>query len=207
MRAAASLFAAVLFTSGAAMGQQQSADAQMKCRDMAASGNFIFANETVVNGMACHTVAQPDSASSDSPLSAGHVPPDGSAAAVQSTGRSAVSAVPSVYIEPMEGFDGILSVAFERRHVPLAPEISEARATYVLQIKWPEHAGAVVKASYKHEHRASDVPTLQLVERRSGAIVFAYTVEQAEYVARRARDCGRRREPGERANREEVIFL
>jgi hypothetical protein len=178
MRAAASLFAAVLFTSGAAMGQQQSADAQMKCRDMAASGNFIFVNETVVNGMACHTVAQPDSASSDSPLSAGHVPPDGSAAAVQSTGRSAVSAVPSVYIEPMEGFDGILSVAFERRHVPLAPEISEARATYVLQIKWPEHAGAVVKASYKHEHRGSDVPTLQLVERRSGAVVFAYMLSR-----------------------------
>jgi hypothetical protein len=178
MKAAASLFAAVLFTSGAAMGQQQSAEAQMKCRDMAASGNFIFANETVVNGMACHTVAQPDSAASDSPLSAGHVPPDGSAAAVESTGRSNLSAVPSVYIEPMEGFDGFLSVAFERRHVPLAPEINEARATYVLQIKWPEHAGAVVKASYKHEHHAGDVPVLQLVERRSGTIVFAYTLNR-----------------------------
>ena len=160
------------------MGQQQTANVAMQCRDMAASGNFIFANETVVNGMACHAVAQPDSASADQPLSAGHVPPDGSAAAVQSAGRSEVSAVPSVYIEPMEGFDGYLSVAFERRHVPLAPEISEARATYVLQIKWPEHAGEVVKASYKHEHRASDVPTLQLVERRSGTIVFAYTLSR-----------------------------
>ena len=96
MKAAATLFAAVLFTSGAAMGQQQTAEVQMKCRDMAASGNFIFANETVVNGMACHPVTQPDSASSDSPLSAGHVPPDGSAAAVESTGRGNVSAVPSV---------------------------------------------------------------------------------------------------------------
>jgi hypothetical protein len=145
---------------------------------MAASGNFIFANETVVNGMACHSVAQPDSASADQPLSAGHVPPDGSAAAVQSTGRSDASAVPSVFIEPMEGFDGILSVAFERKHVPLAPEVNEARATYVLQLKWPERDGNVVKASYRHEHHAGDVPTLQLVERKTGTIVFAYTLNR-----------------------------
>jgi hypothetical protein len=36
----------------------------------------------------------------------------------------------------------------------------------------------VVKASYKHEHRGSDVPTLQLVERRSGAVVFAYMLSR-----------------------------
>jgi hypothetical protein len=178
MKATASLFAAILITS-AAMGQQQSASTQMQCRDMAASGNFIFANETVVNGMACHTVALPDSGSADQPLSAGHVPPDGSAAAAQPAAHSAENAVPSVYIEPMEGFDGYLSVALERNHVPLAAEISETRATYVLQIKWPEHDGDVVKACYKRAHHAGDVPTLQLVERRSGTIVFAYTLKRS----------------------------
>ena len=134
MKAAAGLFAAILLTSGAAMGQPQTADAPMQCRDMAASGIFIFANEMVVNGQACHAVTQPDSSAADQPLSAGHVPPDGSAA-LQPAGRSAVNAVPSVFIEPMEGFDGILSVAFERKHVPLAAEIYESRATYVLQVK------------------------------------------------------------------------
>ncbi|MGA7224082.1 MAG: hypothetical protein WBX16_14565, partial [Candidatus Acidiferrales bacterium] len=136
MKAAAGLFAAILMTSGAAMGQSQNADATMKCRDMHASANFIFANETVVNGQACHFVTQTDSSSADQPLTAGHVPPDGSAA-MQPEGRSTVSGVPSVFIEPMEGFDGLLSVAFERKHVPLAAEIYESRATYVLKVTWP----------------------------------------------------------------------
>ncbi|MFY9802532.1 MAG: hypothetical protein WA211_21340 [Candidatus Acidiferrales bacterium] len=179
MKAAASLFAAILFTSGAAMGQQQAANVPMQCRDMAASGNFIFANEIVVNGLACHAVTQPDSGSADQALSAGHVPPDGSAAALQPASRSEENAVPSVYIEPMEGFDGILSVALERKHVPLAAEINEARATYVLQVKWPDADGNVVKASYKRTHRSDEVPTLQLVERRTGTIVFAYKLSRS----------------------------
>ena len=116
MKAAAGLFAAILMTSGAAMGQSQNGDATIKCRDMDASGNFIFANETVVNGQACHFVAQPDSSAADQPLTAGHVPPDGSAA-MQPEGRSVVGGVPTVFIEPMEGFDGLLSVAIERKHV------------------------------------------------------------------------------------------
>jgi hypothetical protein len=120
----------------------------MQCRDMAASGNFIFANETVLNGMACHAVAQTDFGSAEQPLSAGHVPP----AAVQPASQSAASAVPSVYIAPMEGFDGLLAVAFERKDVPLAAEINETRATYVLQLKWPEHDSEMVKASYKTTH-------------------------------------------------------
>ena len=65
---------------------------------------------------------------------------------MQPASRSAVNAVPSVFIEPMEGFDGILSVAFERKHVPLAAEINESRATYVLKVKWPDAGGNVVKA-------------------------------------------------------------
>ncbi|MFZ0581635.1 MAG: hypothetical protein WA690_23250 [Candidatus Acidiferrales bacterium] len=178
MKAAAGLFAAILMTSGAAMGQSQNADATIKCRDMDASGNFIFANETVVNGQACHFVAQPDSSAADQPLTAGHVPPDGSAA-MQPEGRSVVSGVPTVFIEPMEGFDGLLSVAIERKHVPLAAEIYESRASYVLKIKWPGESADVVKADYKRSHRANEVPTLQLVERRTGTIVFTYTLSRS----------------------------
>ena len=36
----------------------------------------------------------------------------------------------------------------------------------------------LVKASYKHEHHTGDVPTLQLVERKTGTIVFAYTLKR-----------------------------
>lgn len=79
----------------------------------------------------------------------------------------------------MEGFDGFLAVAFERKHVPLAAEINEARATYVLQLKWPERDAEMAKASYKTTHHAGDVPTLQLVERRTSNIVFAYTLNKS----------------------------
>lgn len=61
---------AILLIANSATAQQ--APPKLECRDMAQTGNFINANETVVNGMACHTVeekpvvaqvvAQPDAA-------------------------------------------------------------------------------------------------------------------------------------------------
>ena len=42
MKAAAGLFAAILMTSGAAMGQSQNADATIKCRDMACVRELYF---------------------------------------------------------------------------------------------------------------------------------------------------------------------
>lgn len=40
----------------AATGVRAQAPPKLECRDMAQTGNFINANETVVNGMACHTI-------------------------------------------------------------------------------------------------------------------------------------------------------
>src|SRR5271169_281221 len=57
MRAAASLLVAGLFCAGAVQGQQQSVTLQMQCRNLSGTGNYMAADESYVNGMACRPVS------------------------------------------------------------------------------------------------------------------------------------------------------
>ncbi len=55
-----SLFAVPLpAQQGQQQGQQQSQQVQVECRDMAATGNYLAPNETVINGMACRPAGTP----------------------------------------------------------------------------------------------------------------------------------------------------
>src|ERR1700691_3305440 len=56
MKAAASLLVAGLMWAGVAQGQQ-AVTLQMQCRNLSGSGNLMAADESYVNGMACHPVA------------------------------------------------------------------------------------------------------------------------------------------------------
>src|ERR1700678_2206475 len=47
----------VILTAAVSTGAQQAP--KLECRDLALTGNFINANETVVNGSACHVVEEP----------------------------------------------------------------------------------------------------------------------------------------------------
>jgi hypothetical protein len=198
MKAAASLFAAVLFTSGAAFAQQQPTTGQTVCRDLGSSGYFVNPDETVVNGTACHTVSQSGSASADQGqnLASGHVPPNGAAFELQPAARSTGhTATPTLFIEPMQGFEKFLSVALQRKHVSVGPDMFEARATYILQVKWAGENADVVSVSSKQSHHSQDVPTLQLVDGRSGAVLMTYTLNR-ENTAR-----------GEKATAETIAML
>ena len=186
MKAAASLLVAGLMWAGAAQGQQ-AVTVQMQCRNLSGSGNFMAAGESYVNGMACHPVASPavDSAANTAePTTAAQTQPY---AAVPSyayasapalgvvSARTPVALGPSVYIEPMQGLEGYLSVAFERKHVPLAPVVSDAHATYVLHLYCGDDS-----ATDKRANRAPEgTPTLQLIERNSGTVVYAYPLNRA----------------------------
>jgi hypothetical protein len=184
MRAAASLLVAGLIWAGAAQGQQP-VTLQMQCRNLGGSGNYIGADEAYVNGMACHAVS---SAAADAVTSAvepttvaqtqpyAGVPSYAYASApalAEASVKAPVALGPSVYIEPMQGLDGYLSVAFERKHVPLAPVVSDAHATYVLHLYWGSEDAA--GKSVKH---VNGTPTLQLIERSSGTVVFAYPLNR-----------------------------
>ena len=185
MKAAASLLVAGLFWAGAAQGQQL-VNLQMQCRNLSGSGNFMAANETYVNGMACRPVSSSSGSSAVNvvePTTVAQTQPYAGAPTyayasapvlADAPVKATVALGPSVYIESMQGLEGYLSVAFERKHVPLAPVVSDAHATYVLHLYWDSEAAVGTNA--KH---VDGMPTLQLIERSSGAVVFAYPLNRA----------------------------
>jgi hypothetical protein len=185
MKAAASLLVAGLVWAGAAQGQQ-SVTLQMQCRNLSGSGNYMAPDETYVNGMACHPVASSSAnsaANTVEPTTMAQTQPyagvpsyayASAPALAYAPVKAPVALGPSVYIEPMQGLEGYLSVAFQRKHVGLAPVVSDAHATYVLHLYWgsEDAAGKTVK-------HVDETPTLQLIDRGTGAVVFAYPLNRA----------------------------
>jgi hypothetical protein len=181
MKAAASLLVAGLIWAGAAQGQQ-SVTLQMQCRNLSGAGNYMGPDETYVNGMACRPAAAA-AASTLEPTTLAQTQPYPGApsyayasapALADASVKAPVALGPSVYIEPMQGLEGYLSVAFERKHVPLAPVVSDAHATYVLHLYWGSQDAA--GKGLKH---VDGTPVLQLIERSSGTVVIAYPLNRA----------------------------
>lgn len=181
MKAAASLLVAGLVWAGAAQGQQ-SVTLQMQCRNLSGSGNYMAADETYVNGMACRPVSS-SSASTVEPTTVAQTQPyagvpsyayASAPALAEAAVKAPVALGPSVYIEPMQGLEGYLSVAFERKHVGLTPVVSDAHATYVLHLYWGSD-----DAAGKNAKRSDGTPTLQLIERSTCTVVFAYPLNRA----------------------------
>jgi len=170
---------------GVAQGQQ-SVTLQMQCRNLSGSGNYMAADETYVNGMACRPVSSSSASAALStvePTTVAQTQPYAgvpsyayaSAPALAEASVKAPAALgPSVYIEPMQGLEGYLSVAFEKKHVGLAPVVSDAHATYVLHLYWGSE-----DASGKSVKHVEEAPTLQLIERSTGTVVFAYPLNRA----------------------------
>jgi hypothetical protein len=185
MKAAASLLVAGMVWAGVAQGQQ-SVTLQMQCRNLSGSGNYMAADETYVNGMACRPVSSSSASAALStvePTTVAQTQPYAgvpsyayaSAPALAEASVKAPAALgPSVYIEPMQGLEGYLSVAFEKKHVGLAPVVSDAHATYVLHLYWGSE-----DASGKSVKHVEEAPTLQLIERSTGTVVFAYPLNRA----------------------------
>jgi hypothetical protein len=185
MKAAASLLVAGLVWAGAAEGQQP-VTLQMQCRNLSGSGNYMAAEETYVNRMACHPVASSSARSAANTVEPTAVAQTQPYAGVPSYAYASAPALadapvrtqpalgPSVYIEPMQGLEGYLAVALEKKHVPLAPVVSDAHATYVLHLYWGSE-----DAAGKNVKHVDGTPTLQWIEQRSGTIVFAYPLNRA----------------------------
>src|ERR1700723_2220383 len=116
MKAAASLLVAGLMWAGVAQGQQ-SVTLQMQCRNLSGSGNFMAADETYVNGMACRPVSSSSGSSAVNavePMTVAQtqpyagVPTYAYASApvlADAPVKAAVALGPSVYIEPMQGLE------------------------------------------------------------------------------------------------------
>jgi uncharacterized protein YaaQ len=170
---------------GATVAQQQAATpVRMECRELS-SGEALAANESLMNGLACHVVGTKQdsavkSAANVAPQSASHTP-----AASQSEDFSTpapvdtrIQAGATVFVVPMDGFENYLTAALQKKNVPLVPVASEQQARYVLKGTSEEKKPGWAKMVMMKQIHSDDAASVQLIDRKSGAIVFAYSVNK-----------------------------
>jgi TolB-like protein len=173
-------------SAGAALAQQQAdAPVRMECRDLP-SGSALAANESLMNGMACHVVgakqdvaAKP--AASFAPKSASNTPaelPPSENFSAPVPVDTHIQAGATVFIVPMEGFENYLAAALQKKSVPLVPVASEQQARYVLKGTSEEKKPGWAKMVMMKQIHSDDAASVQLIDRKSGAIVFAYSVNK-----------------------------
>jgi hypothetical protein len=179
-----SLFPSVLFAQQSA-AQQQSQNVRLECRDMKQTGNFIYANETVQNGMACHEVkaavvqpAKQAPAPAAKPEQA--APPDVPAVPPEPVTAASMRITPgaTVFIEPMNGFGTYILAAFRKKNVELIPVASAEQAHYIISGVSDEKKAGFAKMFVMGDIHSDNEASIQMADRRTGAIVFAYSVNK-----------------------------
>jgi len=170
----------------------QQTTVQMQCRRLV-QGEAIYLDpdERLMNGMACRPVAQPVP-SSATPTKPAQVQ---SAEALATTPAPIPSATPSfsvpsgplstkivpgarVYIEPMNGFGTYLAAAIAKKKVQLTPVASPDIADYVIGGTSEEKKAGWAKMMFTGEIHSDDAASVSMVDRKTGAIVFAYAVNK-----------------------------
>jgi hypothetical protein len=178
------------------LAQQSPSTVQMQCHDLASSGNVLAPDETLVNGMACRVVktnqVAPQSApvnqavasapSNQASVSAPTTPPP-AAFAVQATPAAApmstrITPGATVFLAPMNGFENYLAAALQKKNVPLVPVASENQATYVMKGTSEEKKAGWAKIVIQGQIHSDDAASVQVFDRQTGAIVFAYAVDK-----------------------------
>ena len=183
---------------GITFGQQQAAaPVKMECRDLSTSGNVVFPNETLVNGMACHVVDAKQSAQANIvPVTNGGaqnltegqpVPKPAPSTEPVTTAPITTAPVPAnahiipgatVYIEAMDGFDSYLAAAFRKKNVPLVPVANKDQATYILSGTSEEKKPGWAKIAFTGQIHSDNEASVRMIDRASGVIVFAYSVDK-----------------------------
>ena len=164
-----------------ALQQQPAPTVKMECRDLSTSGNVVYPNENLVNGMACHVVdaklaVQP--ASSALPAKAAPVTPAPAPTQLSAPVSTRIISGSTVFISPMEGFENYLAAAFQKKGVPLVPVGSEEQATYVLKGTSEEKKPGAAKIIFMGQIHSDNSASVQMVDRKTGVIVFAYAVNK-----------------------------
>jgi hypothetical protein len=175
MKSLAAILALMCLGTGA-LAQQSTSQVKMECRDLATTGNALSPNETLVNGMACHVVdAKPATQASPISQNPAVAPTQLSASAPVST---RIVSGATVFISPMDGFENYLAAALQKKGVPLVPVGSEEQATYVLSGTSEEKKPGAAKIIFMGQIHADDAASVRMMDRRTGAIVFAYAVNK-----------------------------
>ena len=168
--------AVVLAATGA---RAQQAPPKLECRDLVATGNFINANETVVNGMACHVAEEkkpapqaqrdPQAAPAPTPLPT---------PVYSGPITTKVEPGSTVFIAPMNGFETYLAAAMTKKKVQIVLVASEAQADFVLTGTSEEKKAGWAKMAFTGSIHSDDAASVTMTNRKSGAIAFAYAVNK-----------------------------
>jgi hypothetical protein len=173
-------------SASAAVAQQQSAaPVRMECRELS-SGSALAASESLMNGLACHVVGAKQDAPSksaanfapQSPSNTPAEPPPSENFSAPVPVETRIQAGATVFIVPMEGFENYLAAALQKKSVPLVPVASEQQARYVLKGTSEEKKPGWAKMVMMKQIHSDDAASVQMIDRKSGAIVFAYSVNK-----------------------------
>ncbi|MGB7024645.1 MAG: hypothetical protein WBD73_12675 [Candidatus Acidiferrales bacterium] len=191
MRTLSFVFAALLISTGAwAQQSQSSSTMQMQCRTLTTGqNNFLQPNEIMIDGKACHAAAaspsentaQAATAQTTQPSATPPVPAGvNNAVAPAAMPAASTSIVPgsTVYIAPMNGFENYLAAAIEKKKVPLVAVANESQATYVIKGTSEEKKAGWAKIAFSGQIHSDDAASVQMINRQTGAIVFAYAVNK-----------------------------
>jgi hypothetical protein len=184
----------ICFAASSALAQQSPSSVQMQCHDLASSGNVLAPDETLVNGMACRVVKTNQTAPQSAPVNQAFAPAPSSQTSVSAPtalapAASAVQPAPApvstriipgqtVFLAPMNGFENYLAAALQKKNVPLIPVASESQATYVMKGTSEEKKAGWAKIVIQGQIHSDDAASVQMFDRQTGAIVFAYAVDK-----------------------------
>jgi hypothetical protein len=168
---------AVLLAASGARSQQT--PPKLECRDLAATGNFIDANETVVNRMACHVAEdKKPTPQAQLTLQAAPIPTTPLAPVYSGPITTKVEPGSAVFIAPMNGFETYLAAAMTKKKVQMVLVASEAQADFVLTGTSEEKKAGWAKMAFTGSIHSDDAASVTMTNRKSGAIAFAYAVNK-----------------------------
>lgn len=89
-----------------------------------------------------------------------------------------IEAGSTVFVEPMSGFENYLLAAMQKKKVMLTLVANEDQAAYVIKGTWEESKAGWAKIISLGQIHSDDAASVQLIDIKSGAILFAYAVNK-----------------------------
>ena len=78
----------------------------------------------------------------------------------------------------MDGFENYLAAALQKKNVSLVSVANESQAVYVIKGTSEEKKAGWAKIAFQGQIHSDDSASVQMFDRQTGAIVFAYAVNK-----------------------------
>jgi hypothetical protein len=153
----------------------------IQCRSLDGSRTPIQPDEKLVGDQICKAVPvqKAPTASVEPDMTPAQSTPKQDSVTAPSTSTSGIEVTPnSVFISPMNGFESYLAAAFAKKQVPLTIVADQARAAYVITGTSDEKKAGVAKMLVFGQIHSDNAASIQMVEQKTAAVVFAYAVNK-----------------------------